>query len=169
VEKENLFVMSKAENNLELRAVLLGTMSGMRSISGTTLMSDRAALNQRPFKDSPLEPLASDTAASLFKLASVGEAIADKLPFMPPRIRPLPLLGRALWGGVSGAAAYVEARQPLAQGAALGTASAVVSSFVFYLLRRGVKRVLHLPDLVVALAEDAGVLGIGRVVRRSYE
>lgn len=160
---------STTENELLTRTILLGTMTGMRSMSAPALITRRAVQNPEAFRKTPFAPLVSEDVAKLAGMAAIGEMVIDKLPFLPKRTSPILLLGRAIWGGVVGAAAYVEARQPLAQGIAIGAMAAIVSSYVFYFLRRGVGKLLHLPDLPVALMEDAGVAALGRAVWKSYE
>ena len=61
-----------------------------------------------------------------------------------------------------------EAGKPVVPGILIGASSALVSSYVFYLLRRETGKVLHLPDPVVAVAEDAAVFGFGALVNSSY-
>ncbi len=163
--------MSKKDVSEKLvsRALLLGVMSGMRSMAGLATISRRAAEHPRKFKNTIFAPLASENVANLASLAQIGEIIADKMPFVPNRIAPLPLLGRFLLGGISGAVVYAEGKESPLSGAVLGGLSAVASTFVFYFLRRNVAKLLHLPDLPVALAEDAGMFWLGQKVMESYE
>ena len=107
--------------------------------------------------------------AGLATLASACELVLDKLPVLPKRTSPLPLAGRAIYGGLAGAAAYTEAKQPVLAGVAIAAIAAIVSSHLFYHLRAGLRKLLHLPDLPLALLEDALVIALGREVVRTYE
>jgi hypothetical protein len=95
--------------------------------------------------------------------------VLDKLPILPNRIDPLPLLGRACLGGAASATAFAEARRPLVLGALLGAGAAVASAHLFYRLRVGVSEGLGLPDLVGAFVEDGAVLALERAAMRTYD
>ncbi len=163
--------MSKSDTSSDLltRTLLLGVMSGMRSMSAPALISRRAVQNPHAFKGTLFAPLAQKEASSLAGLAALGEIVIDKLPILPKRTALLPLLGRAMLGGFAGAAAYTEPKRSASEGAIIGALAAVASSYVSYFIRRGVGKLLHLPDLPVAILEDVGVAGIGRAVMQTYE
>jgi len=112
--------------------------------------------------ESPLAWLGTGQAYIALRLAAAGELIADKLPGIPARIEPLPLLGRAMSGAVAGAALSDADGEDWVVGAALGTAAAVISAFGLYHLRRALTYGLGLPDPVVALAEDGVALAAGK-------
>lgn len=160
---------SDVDNTLLKRTILLGIMAGMRSMSGPAVMARRAAQQPKGFRGTIFSPLTSSKVAGLATLASVGEIIVDKLPLLPTRTSPLPLAGRSIYGGLAGAAAYTEGKKPVMLGAAIGAVAAIASSHIFYRLRSGIAKLLHLPDLPVALLEDALVVALGRAVVRTYK
>jgi len=108
------------------------------------------------------------TAASLL---AVGELLADKLPFVPNRTAAGPLLGRAFTGGLSGAVVCSAQRRSVLAGTLIGAAAAMGAAYGAYELRRRAVRKLHLPDVIVAVAEDAlvGALGAALVSRLSSD
>ena len=151
--------------NLYLRAVSIGAVAGMRSASAPALTSHYFAKNPSLFLDSsPLKGIGLTTTANVLKFMALGELVADKLPFVPPRTQPGPLGARAVSGGVCGAAVFLAEGERAEIGAALGAASAVASSFLFMSLRHVIGKAAKLPDPVVALAEDGLMLGIGYAV-----
>ena len=160
--------MNDNKKNLLLRASILGVMSGMRATSGVATLSRHAVRYPDGFAKTAFKLLASPGVSKLITLGQVGEMVVDKLPFLPSRTEPQGLIGRMLAGGVVGAAVVREAGKPVVPGILIGASSALVSSYVFYLLRRETGKALHLPDPVVAVAEDAGVFGFGALVNRSY-
>ena len=103
-------------------------------------------------------------ASSIF---AAGELIADKLPMAPNRTAAGPLLGRALTGGVSGAVIFSAKKRSVLAGALIGAAFAVGAAYGAYELRKRVGKKLHLPDIAVALGEDAivGTLGVALASR----
>lgn len=103
-------------------------------------------------------------ASSIF---AAGELIADKLPMAPNRTAAGPLLGRALTGGVSGAVIFSAKRRSVLAGALIGAAFAVGAAYGAYELRKRLGKKLHLPDIAVALGEDAivGTLGVALASR----
>jgi uncharacterized membrane protein len=90
---------------------------------------------------------------------ALGELAADKLPFVPSRISPAPLVFRLVTGGLSGAAVFVSARQPFALGTILGALGALLGAFEGYHLRRKLTKQKGFSDLPIALAEDAIAIG----------
>lgn len=151
--------------NLYLRAVGIGAVAGMRSASAPAFTSSHFAKNPSLFLDaSPLKGLGLPAAANVLKVMAAGELIADKLPFAPPRTDPGGLGARAVSGGVCGAAVFLAEGERAEIGAALGAASAVLSSFLCMNLRRMIGKAAKLPDPVVALAEDGLALGLGSAV-----
>jgi len=100
---------------------------------------------------------------------AVGELVADKLPFTPNRTAADPLLGRALMGGASGAVICLAKRRSVLAGALIGATAAAGSAYGAYELRRQAVQRLRLPDIVIALAEDAvvGAAGAALVSRLS--
>ena len=151
--------------NLYLRAIGIGTVAGMRSASAPAFTSNYFAKHPSLFlNSSPLKSLGLTATANVLKLMALGEIVADKLPFAPPRTQPGPLGARAVSGGVCGAALFLAEGKPLAVGAAIGAAAAVASSFLFMNLRRMIGKAAKLPDPVVAAAEDGLMLGIGYAV-----
>ncbi len=93
-------------------------------------------------------------AAGLAALAAM-ELVADKLPFLPNRTEPGPLLGRVVAGGVIGAAIAATARRDRASGAIVGAAAAFAGAHVGFHFRR--ELAARLPATVAALVEDAVV------------
>ncbi len=160
--------MDNNKKNLLLRASILGVMSGMRAASGVATLSRHAVIQPDGFAKTVFKPLASPGVSKLITLGQIGEMVVDKLPFLLSRMEPQPLIGRLFAGGVSGAATLREAGKPVVPGILIGASSALVGSYVFYLLRRETGKALHLPDFVVALAEDAAVFGFGALVNSSY-
>ena len=126
------------ENDDLRAALLLGAATGMRTFAGLATLSARGRLT--------LEPAQLRTALTL---AAAGEVVADKLPFTPARTAELPYLGRVAGGFVCGG---IVAGPAGALAAAL--TSAVVTE-VAYRKRRFLTKRLHVPDLPLALIEDA--------------
>ncbi len=151
--------------NIYLKAIGIGAVAGMRTASAPAFTSHYFAQHPSLFLEaSPLKGLGRATTANVLKFMAAGELGADKLPQAPNRTDPAPLGARAVSGGVCGAAVFLAAGERAEIGAALGAASAVTSAFLFMNLRRVIGKAAKLPDPVVAVAEDALMLGIGAAV-----
>lgn len=148
-----------------VRILGLGFVSGLRSMAGPALLARYLRENAPEEWPHPLlQFIGQEPGASLVQLFAGGELLADKLPFVPARTDPLPLAGRAAAGAAVGAAlSALEGRSPLA-GAALGSAAAVVGAAAGYQARRALTGENRLPDVAVALVEDALTVRIGRRV-----
>ncbi len=91
----------------------------------------------------------------MFTVLALGEYIGDKLPKTPARITTFPLIGRIVFGGACGAAIAVIAGAPLFVGVLVAAVGAVVGAYVGFLVRRSLTSNGRIPDLPVALVEDA--------------
>lgn len=142
-----------------LRSAQLGAASGLRSMAAPSQLSRHlagAAPNAAP---GPVaEFLARKPVRSLLQIAALGEMIADKLPGIPDRIEPGPLVGRALLGGAAGGVCARINGESGGLGAVVGGVAAVVGAFAGYHVRRALVHDVGLPDLPVALCEDAVAL-----------
>jgi uncharacterized membrane protein len=85
---------------------------------------------------------------------ALGELIADKLPWIPKRTAPAPLLARFLTGGLCGASLCAAAGQSLVVGALNGGIWAGVGAFLAYQIRKRLVSNLHIKDFIVAICED---------------
>jgi uncharacterized membrane protein len=128
-------------------AALLGAATGMRTCSGLGALALRGRLG-------------GPRVRSAILVATAGELVVDKLPFVGPRIEPPQLAGRMAGGAFAGH------RVSGPQGAAAGAAAALGSAFATYHARRMLAERLSLPDPVVALAEDALALGCAALATR---
>ena len=142
-------------------AVALGRVAGMRTMSAPMLISRVARKGQLAAEGSKLGFLNHPGALSTTALLAVGELIADKIPSVPPRTDVGPLLARAVSGGLSGAVLCSARKKSPWVGAVCGALGAVAVAYAAYHLRRSAKRNFHLPDAVLAVAEDAVVAGSG--------
>ena len=110
--------------------------------------------------------LGSPSVSTALRLFEIGELIVDKVPVVPSRTSPLPLLGRAASGALVGAALFASGGRQTMTGGVLGAVSAVVAAYATERLRLQIAERLGLPDFVVALSEDALVLfGSARLLR----
>ncbi|MBA3943941.1 MAG: DUF4126 family protein [Herpetosiphonaceae bacterium] len=143
---------------LSRQATLLGVITGMRSMTGLATIS--AYLNHGAPQElgAPWDRLGSPTADAVSKVAALGEMIADKTPAIPARIKPGPLVGRALIGALGGGSFAQSRGESALTGAGFGALGAIASTFGFYYLRQQIDNRLHMPDFVVALAEDAAAV-----------
>jgi uncharacterized membrane protein len=141
---------------------LLGFVAGLRSQLPNAVL---AARGLEP-TSGPLALLGSPAGRRAAYLAAVGEIVADKLPATPSRVSPGPLIGRLVSGALAGAT-LASARG--ARGRALvlptlvGGAGAYAGSWAGYAARRQAVRDGGLPDIVVAVVEDAAAVGLAAV------
>ncbi len=154
--------MSRSPIGLYLRALGMGAVAGLRSLTAPALFSYMATRrNDGALVETPLGGLASPKVAGTLCALAIGEMIVDKLPQAPNRTIPGSVIFRALSGGVIGAAICAEEREPELPGALLGAVGAVAATYAAYHLRQTTDRKTGLPDPIVALVEDAIAIGSG--------
>lgn len=157
-------------------ALGLGVATGMRTFVGAAVLATglhepggrAAALRRRlPFRSGP-GPLEAalrrgDVRHGLQALAA-SELVADKLPGIPDRTRVGPLVARALVGAALGwAVARSDVRPVAALAAGCG---AIAGAFAGNRARRLLTTRAGLPDLAVAVVEDAAAVALASAAVR---
>jgi uncharacterized membrane protein len=104
-------------------------------------------------------------AANLLALATIGEMVADKLPFAPSRTGNGAIFGRLVSGAVSGAALHSATGRNAGTGAALGGAGAIAAAYAgeWY---RDLGAQAGAPDPVLAVLEDTAAVGLALLALR---
>ena len=148
--------------NALARSALLGAATGIRSQSALALLARSASAGTLAAGDSaPASWLRHPQAARLTALSAIGETVGDKLPFVPARTEPAPLLGRIVFGGLVGAIAMQAQGEDALPGAIVGSAAGGLLAVVATRLRAaGVKRT-GLPDIAWGAGEDVVALAVG--------
>jgi uncharacterized membrane protein len=147
---------------LYLLCVVIGGVSGLRSLTGIALVTLAAQrgwphLGWLHLGGTGLSFLTKPVAMYVFVVLAIGELIADKLSFTPPRIQAGPLAVRFLLGALCGSALAVAAGMTWVFPAAVGGASAIVAAYAGYWLRRSITS-RGVKDLPIALVEDAAAI-----------
>lgn len=147
------------------RSIVAGVATGLRSQSTFPVLARAAREGRFAVKAAPpIGWLRSPLVGRLTTLAAAGELVVDKLPFTPSRIDPQPLAGRLGFGALSGGIVANTAGRPWFAGALLGAVGALVGSFTGYWVRKRIVEQTGLPDLVVALGEDATAIGLSHAI-----
>jgi len=139
----------------------IGIVAGLRSLTAPAVVAWGAYLSWLNLHGSPLAFMGSTTAVAVFSVLAIGELIADKLPMIPKRTAPAPLIGRFFTGGLCGACLCAAAGKSLLAGALLGGIGGVIGAFLGYGIRRRLD--LHIKDLVVAVCEDTIAIGLALI------
>jgi uncharacterized membrane protein len=149
------------------RTLGLGAIAGMRSMAAPAIRS-RSIVEGRvgSLEGTPFATLGSPGVSTALRVLEIGELIVDKLPIVPSRTSPPPLLGRAASGAVVGAALFASAGRQAATGGALGAVSAISSAYATERLRMQIIQRLGVPNVVAGLLEDGAVLFGGRRLLR---
>lgn len=136
---------------------IIGIAAGLRSMTAPAVVSAAARRGDLSLDGTPLAMFGHPAAPLLLGAMAVGEVVADKLPGMPPRTLPAPLLVRLIAGGLAGAAIGA-ARGQLRSGLAAGVAGAAIGARVGIRLREQVAA--GVGPMPAALAEDALAVGL---------
>lgn len=150
-------------------AALLGVVGGIRSQAPLAMLG--AANTHGRFAEggpTALALLRSNRVKAGLTLAAVGELVGDKLPITPSRLSPGPFAGRLLFGGLAGAAAFVDGGRAPLVGAALGATGAAAGAAGGYVARDTLTRATPVPDVVWAGLEDGVALALGIVAVRPW-
>jgi uncharacterized membrane protein len=144
---------------LYLLCVVIGGVSGLRSLTGIAVVAIVAQrgwphLGWLHLGGTGLSFLGTSVAMCVFVVLAIGELIADKLAFIPPRIQAGPLAARFVLGGLCASALALAAGMSWLFPAVAGGFSAVLAAYAGYWLRRGITS-RGVKDLPVALVEDA--------------
>jgi uncharacterized membrane protein len=138
-------------------------------MAAPAMVSKLAQTGLLPLEGSHIKFLGHKNSAKTMALMAAGEMIADKLPFIPKRTSLFPLVARAASGALSGTAFAKARRRSVVLGALIGSLAAVGASYGAYKLRKTASDKLHLPDPIVAVAEDALVAACGFAILRALK
>jgi uncharacterized membrane protein len=153
-----------APSQVLLLALLIGVVSGLRSVTAPAVVAWGAHLNWLNLRNTALSFMASTAAVVIFTLLALFELIADKLPSTPSRTEPVGLIARVLLGGLSGACVALSGAQSMVLGAVLGAVGGVAGAFAGYQARTRLVKALKVPDFVIALLGDAVAIGGGLLI-----
>jgi uncharacterized membrane protein len=145
-------------------AFLIGCVCGLRSMTGPALVCWGTHLGWLQLDGTKLGFLHHNISLIVFTLLAAGELVADKLPFIPSRIEPGPLVVRFLFGAACGVALCLSSGAGWLPGALLGGLGGLVGAYAGYYLRRWLTLDRGLPNIVVALLEDAVAVGGGLLI-----
>lgn len=139
-------------------ALGIGIVAGLRSLTAPAVVAWAAHFNWLNLHGSPLAFMGSTTAVAILSALAVGELVADKLPMIPKRTAPAPLMARIVTGGLCGACLCAALGKSLLAGTLLGGIGGIGGAFLGYGIRRRLD--LHSKDLVVAICEDVVAVGL---------
>lgn len=145
--------------NIYARAATLGFVAGLRSMTPLALLSRTSQRDPEP-ANAAEEMLDSPTARIVTSMLASGELIGDKLPIIPSRLKPGPLTGRLLIGGLAGMRICRRYHQSLVVGAILGAASAGAGSYIGNYARTKLAENTKIPKFMLGLAEDGLAMGL---------
>lgn len=137
----------------------IGIVGGLRSLTAPAVVGWAARLHRLDLRDSRLAWLASTVAVYAVSALGIGELVVDKLPFVPDRTSPVPLVVRIFSGAICGAALCISANRLIVQGTVLGGLGAVNGACGGFHVRRLLAARLKISDVGIALAEDALAIG----------
>ena len=142
-------------------AFAIGVIAGLRALTAPMVVSWAARLQWIAVANTWTAFLGSAMTPYIFTLLALGELVNDKLPKTPSRKAPPSFTFRIVSGAFSGAALAAGASQSAAIGAVCGGLGAVAGTLGGYEVRTRLVKALHMPDLVIALVEDAVAVGGG--------
>ncbi len=134
---------------------LLGFATGLRSLTPMAVLSWYSWLEYLPVSGTWAEWSGRLSVAIVLTVLAVGELIADKLPRVPNRTSPGPLLFRLGLGGLAGAIAATAMMGPGVEGVLLGAIGALLGAFVGFMVRRDLVEKIGCKDWHIAVVEDA--------------
>ena len=142
-----------------LLVMMLGVCTGLRTMTPVAVLcwfAYRNLLHLTGWRSFT----ANIIAVVVFTLMALGEYVGDKLPTTPSRTAPIGLAGRSLFGAFAG----LVLAQPLvlnpAAAIAAGIVGALIGSYAGWFVRTRTVLALKVPDLPVALLEDAITIGL---------
>lgn len=136
-----------------LAALLLGLVTGMRTMAAPTAVSLAAASGRLDVGPTMFAFLGNMWAAGLLIVLAVGELIADKLPMTPSRKVPVQFGARIAAGAFAGATVGA-AHGVIAGGALAGVLGAIAGTLGGSAFRTALASAFG-RDLPAALTEDA--------------
>jgi uncharacterized membrane protein len=145
-------------NYVFILALGIGIVAGLRSLTAPAVVSLAAHIGWLNLHGSRLAFMGSTIAVAIFSVLALGELIGDKLPWIPKRTSPAPLLARIITGGLCGACLCAAVGKSLLAGTLLGGIGGVVGAFLGYNSRRRLD--LHIKDVVAAVCEDVVTIGL---------
>ena len=147
-----------------LHVFLIGFVCGLRSMTAPAVVSWAAHLGWIDLSNAPLAFLGYTATPYILSLLALGELVADKLPKTPSRKAPPGVVVRLVLGTSSGFALALGIGQSGVIGAILGCVGAIAGTLGGYEARTRLVRSLNVPDIVIALLEDAVAVGVGLFV-----
>jgi uncharacterized membrane protein len=157
----------RTENKLYLKALGLGAVAGMRSLSAPAILSNE--LSSTPtdvLQGSPLRHLQSSAVSTGLNLLAASEMVADKVPGVPDRTDLASLLMRTASGALVGAAVFTAGQDSPIKGAILGGLAALAATYGFFYLRTSLGKNTEVSDVALGLVEDAIMLGSGLAIAK---
>ncbi len=139
---------------------LLGGLTGLRTMMPMAILCWFSVAGHLEIHHSWAFWTARPLTAIVFSVLAAGELIGDKLPNTPRRTAPFPLIARTCFGGLVGALCAAGLHGPEVEGILLGCLGAVAGAFLGYHIRHFLTTQRGMPDLPVALAEDALTIGL---------
>jgi len=139
---------------------ILGFANGLRTLTPIAVLCWFAYTGHLHVQGTWAFWTANLASAIVFTVLALGEYIGDKLPRTPNRTAAGLLAARIVFGGLVGAIVATSLHLSLALGIFLAAISAIAGAFLGFHLRRSLTATGKLPDLPVALAEDAVTLAL---------
>ncbi len=138
---------------VEALAFAIGVVAGLRSFTAPAAVCWAAHLGWLHLEGSKLAFLGTTVAVYISSALALAELVLDKQSWIGARTKPGPLIDRMIMGALSGAALGGW------MGAGSGILGALAGTYGGYYARRWIVSNMKVPDIAVALVEDALAVG----------
>jgi uncharacterized membrane protein len=139
----------------------IGVIAGLRSMTAPAVVAWAAHWRWLDLQQTWAAFMASPVTLYILTALALLELVGDKLPKTPSRKTPGPFAGRIILGALSGAVLGAAAGQSSVLTGLLGGLGALAGTLGGYEARTRLVKAWNVPDLVVALLEDAVAIGGG--------